>query len=305
MRVLFEKNASGNYTYAVSESELHIPPRLHEFFLAFVSEVEEATPDFLSPDYSPIVEEQDKENRGCGLPNFLSDPVFRLLFNESFEATAPTAVWSLAEKVHEYMTRTVCRLVADVAGRDFPRLHQSLQSEVMELTEELLQTLRTHLEAVLDSERGCVLTLDEPGFQKLIDEMNLIVNASSSRESNYNGWLQYLASFGIKNMEDSTRQQQLRDLRTNKPRIFHMQVSLAAYTKLVQRQLFDRVAKLCQLFFVSRFQERFDETLTTKDLDFVIGNMQQDRRTVERRRQAETSLKRLKRCRETLDSLTL
>lgn len=294
VREVFDKSIVGNYTYQ-TEKELHIPPRLTEFFGQFMEEVLQKTPDFLSDDFTKLVEKQDLESRGCSLPNFLSDPVFRLLFLKEFETAVPPAVWTLMNKVHEYISKVLNRFVADTMA-DFPRLVGSVQTEVRNVVQKQYDEARAHVGFLLRSQKVYMGTLDESGYVKLIDEMSQLTRGGLAEQT-----LQVckasLASFGIV----SDNLSELTALMRDKPRIFNMQISLAAYTKLVQRQLMDQVTKTCYLLFVEDLRLAFTDSLTCKGIDFVSPLMRQDRKVTDRRRLLESSLGRLKRSLETLE----
>lgn len=297
VREVLDRSVNGSYTYH-AEKELHIPPRLAEFFAQFKTDVEEKTPDFLSSEYTAVVEEQDSENRGCSLPNFLSDPVFRLLFLREFEAAVPPAVWALVARIREYISKVVCKFVADVMA-DFPRLVSGSQGEVRQLIRAQHDGARAHLGFVLDSQKS-IGTLDEVGYTKLLDEMNKVTQNfvdGHADATSVGRWTEYLLSFGIQ----SDKFAPLTQLRKDKPRIFNMQISLAAYTQLIQRQLLDHVTKLCYLFFVEQLRCALADTLYAKDTEFIRSVLQQDPKTVYLRKSLELSIERLTRSLETLD----
>jgi hypothetical protein len=69
--------------------------------------------------------------------------------------------------------------------------------------------------------------------------------------------------------------QSIRNVMTANPRIFSMQISLAAYSTVVHRQVVDRVTKSCRLFFEVRLPKHLREVLLNKEIDFIRDVMQQ------------------------------
>jgi len=284
----------GDYGAAYrNDKTTHIPPRMHEFFRAFIEVIEKDTQDFLDPAYTQVVEEQDAENRGCSLPNFLSDPLFCTLFLAEFDRVVPKALDKLVMAIKNYIVKVITKFIAD-SMNDFPRLVPAVTAQLHETVQEHHQQLDTLLRAILDSERSCVTTLDESGYEKMLEEINTIVD--KGRDPGvplFGGFVNIVPSqvLGIGR------------LRAEKPRIFRMQTSLAAYSKLMQRQLLVSVAKLCNLFFVSKVQAKLSESLLSQDMEFISANMTQDVKIIQERKGLQNSVVRLENCLKKLEAL--
>jgi hypothetical protein len=292
---VFDSSMRGDYGAYRLEKELHIPPRMHAFFMSLKKTIEEDMTDFLSPDYSKIVTEHDEENLGCGLPNFLSDPVFRTLFLAEFDEVIPGAVQVLLRDVRDFMQKVLFRFVEDVMA-EFPRLLSTVRADVQAIVQRAHNEAACLLHAILESERSCALTLDESGYERLLMEMHHI--AEGKQGSPATGiWLGDL--IGI----EKSKVQGISKMIKEQPRVFNMQTSLAAYSKLVCRQLYDRIAKLCKLIFETRLLEQMHESMRGKDIDFIRVNMQQDQKLVFERKQVENSIRRLESCLMTIEAL--
>ncbi len=137
MHVL-DSTVRGEYLIYRGDKDMHIPPRMYEFFITFKETIEQDTQDFLSPGYTKVVEEQDAENHGIRLPNFLSDPVFRTLFSAEFERVAPRAVEDLLSNVRDYMLQVLSRFVTD-GMVEFQRLAITVQGDVQRIVTRRMQ----------------------------------------------------------------------------------------------------------------------------------------------------------------------
>jgi len=240
--------------------------------------------------------EHDSENVGCGLPNFLSDPVFRTLFLVDFDNVVPGAVEILLHDVQGFMLKVLFTFLDDGMA-DFPRLVSCARADVQRIVQKIHKNTADVLHAILESERASVLTLDESGYERLLKEMQDVAGQGGPEQDTSEIWL--FAAVGIKRAEVAQIGHVLRD----NPRIFHMQTSLAAYSKLVYRQLYDRIAKLCKLTFQTYLRKEIYETLLSKDIDFIRTNMQQDPKLVRERQHLEASIKRLEACLVKIDAL--
>ena len=300
MHVL-DSTVRGEYLIYRGDKDMHIPPRMYEFFITFKETIEQDTQDFLSPGYTKVVEEQDAENHGIGLPNFLSDPVFRTLFSAEFERVVPRAVEYLLSNVRDYMLKVLSRFVTD-GMVEFPRLAITVQGDVQRIVTEAHAAATKLLDAVLQSEINCVLTLDESGYERLLDEMREVAVKPLALPQETSTWglgSRFETLLGIKKAKIAA----IKNVQTNSPRIFHMQISLAAYSTLLHRQILDRVAKLCKLFFEVQLQQQVRDSLSGKGIDFIQSHMLQDPKIAQERRHVENSIKRLETCLQALESL--
>jgi len=287
----------GEYGIYRQEKNLHIPPRMYEFLMAFRKTTEENYQDFLSPEYTTIIEERDAENQGVGLPNFLSDPVFRALFVAEFEKVMPRAVQQLLQDVRDYMLSVLTRFVGD-SMVDFPRLVSSVQADVQRIVHSAHENARGLLDAVLESEIACVLTLDEPGYEKLLNEMREFAEDDNSIKDQIKNMF-HCSVFGI----GSDQILAIRTTMKDKPRVFHMQTSLAAYSTMMRRQILDRVAKLSKLCFEVHLQAQVRESLMMKEIEFIRSHMLQDPKLALERKYIENSIRRLEACLSALETL--
>ena len=286
LATVLDNCVGGDYGAAYrNDKTTHIPPRMHEFFRAFIEVIEKDTQDFLDPAYTQVVEEQDAENRGCSLPNFLSDPLFRTLFLAEFDRV-PKALDKLVMAIKNCIVKVITKFIAD-SMNDFPRLVPAVTAQLHETVKEQHQQLDTLLRAIFDSKRSCVT-------EKMLEEMNTIVDKGRDpRVPLFGGFVNIVPSqvLGIG------------PLRAEKPRIFRMQTSLAAYCKLMQRQLLVSVAKLCNLFFVSKVQAKLSESLLSQDMEFISANMTQDVKIIQERKGLQNFVVRLENCLKKLEAL--
>lgn len=289
----------GDYGAYLHEKEMHIPPRMYAFFSAFMQTIEKDTTDFLSPEITEIIEELDSETRGVVLPNFLSDPVFRTLFVAEFEKVVPKAVERLLHDVRDYMLKVLTRFVRESMA-DYPRLVSNVELDLLRLVQERHEAAEKFVDALLESESSCILTMDEVTYGKLVNAITDIVGKDDAPEDMLFWFVDLFGTGSTK----ANKIQSIRNVMTARPRIFNMQISLAAYSTLVHRQIVDRVTKNCKLLFEVKLPKHLREFLLNKgEMDFIRDVMQQDPKLVHERKHLDSSIERLKSCLATLAML--
>ncbi len=277
-----------------ADKQRHITPRLFEFYREFESDVKKTTPDFLSKEYFQLVAEQDSENRGGCLPNFLSDPVFTTLFVQEFEKVMPVATAKLLTNIREYLLKVLKQFVSEVMA-GFPRLETSIKSDVESIVEDAYEVTDNMLGFMFTSETAFTTTLDEANYEKIVDTMESIVKTGKSATD---------AEWPGKTLGISVQQVLgLQTVHEQNPRAFKIQCSLAAYSGLVHHQLFDRVVKMSRFFIVTQMLEALKAELRAKDMDFITANTIQDPQVVMKRERLVKSIERLDKCRRTLDGV--
>ncbi|KAI0557988.1 Dynamin [Gracilaria domingensis] len=138
----------------VAEQSLNISSRSNEFCEMFATEIRNELPDILGAEFGEQLLDYVREASGYGLPNFISDPVFR---GEVKTLLLDTLVQDQTEELicrsEKYMTEVYGKVVMGTeVCRKFEKLGVRVSEEISRLIEEAAEKSRTATEGLISSE---------------------------------------------------------------------------------------------------------------------------------------------------------
>ncbi|KAL3151207.1 hypothetical protein ABBQ38_013050 [Trebouxia sp. C0009 RCD-2024] len=219
--------------------DLHVAPRVNEMLEKYTDQLWHAVGGrefFKTQACHDMLKEHSVEVRGVTLPNFVGDRVFNGIFAEAIYSNLKPSAKDLVHNVHKYMEEVLWKLIEDVAEA-FPRLKAAMKALVQEELEALACLATTNAMYIVKGEKH-VFT-NNGSYMTLLDKMKAHVRQEDnpkdgSSDTSSNPKDEDLENLDVLKVGESNNEQALVDL----------QLSLAAYTQVVVKNLGDSIPKL-------------------------------------------------------------
>eukprot|EP00047_Mylnosiga_fluctuans_P018199 m.68135 g.68135 ORF g.68135 m.68135 type:complete len:729 (-) comp7484_c0_seq2:77-2263(-) len=145
--------------------DLHMMPRLQEYFDTFQENVREDSRVIFDADFHADVKRELDESRGPSLPDMPNPAVFKQFVGRMAEELGDAA-HDLAQTVHDY-TCTFCDALVEQFFSGFPSLHRFVQAALHDLLQESFDRTKAHIDEQLELEAE-EFTMDNYYSQQLL-----------------------------------------------------------------------------------------------------------------------------------------
>lgn len=224
------------------DKSLNIPARSYELFEKFTQDVREKLPNFLDDAFKSQLAEIVKETRGVDLANFISGAVFKDLITGAFDAPLATHSESLKHETHKLIHGVISKF-AEKLSSGLPNLRGYIIEVVDALFDDRMTRLGSTLDVILKAERSHVFTHNHyymdtiTKFRAAVNEYPAEPGIKPPSMSLYD-----ILKDGIPRAFLATAHSELKSGSSNADQgLREMQVSLYAYSKVLQKRVFDIV----------------------------------------------------------------
>ena len=274
------------YSVGQQDKSLNIPARSSELFEKFAKSVSTELPNFLSDEFTSELEETIKETRGVDLANFMSGPVFKAVVTGAFDAPLATHSETLTHETHVLIHGVITQFVEKLSS-GLPNLPGYIIEVVDALLEDRMSRVSSTLDILLKAEQRHVFTQNHYYMNTLTKFRSAAASGTSDT---------FLPGMSADFLTRATHE--LRQGSSNAQQgVREMQVSLYAYSKVLQKRVFDIVPMVVRDALVADVCANLTRTLMShaannaSQLEFA---MSQDPGTVRLRERKTRTLNSLK-----------
>lgn len=257
---------TGNHiSVSKGDTKLHISPRLTELYHEYQRQLKEALSQFLSVQYSKVVEEEIKENSGVTLPNFLSAHVFNgLMHRELAKIKQPS--FDLISSARNLLS-DILQIIAKQVFVAHPTICQRICTMIQSYLDQKQSMIQERFEELYLQE-GEMFTLN-PYYIDTVHKIKAALNdkvthirqqASSGHRSASNipptiqlhvNDLSVEIEGAILNLMMAPPSSSPSSLATNPNIVLDMQINCFAYSQISLRRLLDNLPGLIRLHLLS------------------------------------------------------
>jgi GTP-binding protein EngB required for normal cell division len=245
--------------------ELHVGPRIFEMYKKYCQALEANQPDFFSNEFAEKIESALDESRSIMLLNFINHTAFNQLFIDSHMNNYKTNGYMLVEQVYQYCQKVLLQIVEHKIDSRYPQLNDATKSVITNFLVMQKQKALESIETIVKTE--CFIFTQNKLYQNLIYA------------------------------EDKTPPPEMRSDPTS---IHFLQKSLLAYSDISIARIKDYVCMLCQHYLVTSVYKELHEFVEFEKMSVYLEDTEN---VVEKRKDAEVSLKRFQNSLKVLNKL--
>jgi GTP-binding protein EngB required for normal cell division len=247
------------------EVELHVGPRIFEMYKKYCQALGANQPDFFSEDFAVKIEGALEESRSIMLLNFINHTAFNQLFIDSHLNNYKTNSYMLVEQVYQYCQKVLLEIVQHKIDTRYPQLNDATKTVITNFLTMQKQKALEAIETIVKTE--CFIFTQNKLYQNLIhadDKTPVSANTSDPTSIRF------------------------------------LQKSLLAYSDISIARLKDYVCMLCQHYLVTSVYKELHEFVEFEKMSVYLEDTEN---VVEKRKDAELSLKRFENSLKVLNKL--
>lgn len=247
------------------ETDLHVGPRIFEMYKKYCQALQANQPDFFSAEFAEKIENALEESRAIMLLNFINHTAFNQLFIDSHLNNYKTNSYMLVESVYQYCQKVLLQIVEQKVDNRYPQLNDATKNVITNFLKMQKQKAIESIETLVKTE--CFIFTQNKLYQSLVhaEESGPIPDNTSDPTS-----------------------------------IHFLQKSLLAYSDISINRLKDYICMLCQHYLVTSVYKELHEFVEFEKMSVYLEDTEN---VVERRKDAETSLKRFENSLKVLNKL--
>ena len=248
------------------EVELHVGPRIFEMYKKYCTALQANQPDFFSEEFATKIENALEESRSIMLLNFINHTAFNQLFIDSHLNSYKTNSYMLVEQVYQYCQKVLLQIVEQKIDDRYPQLNDATKNVIVNFLKMQKQKAIESIETLVKTE--CFIFTQNKLYHSLV------------------------------NAEERIPENTQID---NSPTSIHfLQKSLLAYSDVSIARLKDYICMLCQHYLVTSVYKELHEFVEFEKMSVYLEDTEN---VVEKRKEAELSLKRFENSLKVLNKL--
>lgn len=248
------------------EVELHVGPRIFEMYKKYCTALQANQPDFFSEEFAAKIENALEESRSIMLLNFINHTAFNQLFIDSHLNSYKTNSYMLVEQVYQYCQKVLLQIVEQKIDNRYPQLNDATKNVIVNFLKMQKQKAIESIETLVKTE--CFIFTQNKLYHSLV------------------------------NAEERIPENTQID---NSPTSIHfLQKSLLAYSDVSIARLKDYICMLCQHYLVTSVYKELHEFVEFEKMSVYLEDTEN---VVEKRKEAELSLKRFENSLKVLNKL--